>query len=331
MLRFLVRRTLGAFVILLIISACTFFLFYAIPRDPALLHCGKTCDPESLEIIRRNLGLDKPLTEQYWTYMVGIFAGRDFAVGPCPAPCFGYSFASNEPVWGTIVDRLPTTVSLALGGAVVFLVLGLGAGMLAAWRRGGLVDKLLSSMSLVFSSLQIYFVGPLAIALLVYQLELFRQPEYVPITSSPVDWFVGLLIPWFVLSLIFTAQYTRMSRSTLIEQLGEDHVRAARAKGMPGRTVFFRYAWRGSLIPIVTIFGIDLGALFGGAMVTEFTFTLPGLGRLAVESVLNTDLPMLMGVMLFAATMIILFNILVDAVYAFIDPRVRLSREEFGR
>ncbi|MFD1829973.1 MULTISPECIES: ABC transporter permease [Streptomyces] len=325
MLRFLVRRTLGASVILLIISACTFFLFYAIPRDPALLHCGKTCDPESLEIIRRNLGLDKPLTEQYWTYMAGIFAGRDFAVGPCPAPCFGYSFASNEPVWGTIVDRLPTTVSLALGGAVVFLVLGLGAGMLAAWRRGGLTDKLLSSVSLVFSSLQIYFVGPLAIALLVYQLELFRQPEYVPITESPADWFAGLLIPWFVLSLIFTAQYTRMSRSTLIEQLAEDHVRAARAKGMPGRTVFFRYAWRGSLIPVVTIFGIDLGALFGGAMVTEFTFTLPGLGRLAVESVLNTDLPMLMGVMLFAATMIIAFNILVDAVYAFIDPRVRLS------
>lgn len=325
MLRFLVRRTLGASVILLIISACTFFLFYAIPRDPALLHCGKTCDPESLEIIRRNLGLDKPLTEQYWTYMAGIFAGRDFAVGPCPAPCFGYSFASNEPVWGTIVDRLPTTVSLALGGAAVFLVLGLGAGMLAAWRRGGLTDKLLSSVSLVFSSLQIYFVGPLAIALLVYQLELFRQPEYVPITESPADWFAGLLIPWFVLSLIFTAQYTRMSRSTLIEQLAEDHVRAARAKGMPGRTVFFRYAWRGSLIPVVTIFGIDLGALFGGAMVTEFTFTLPGLGRLAVESVLNTDLPMLMGVMLFAATMIIAFNILVDAVYAFIDPRVRLS------
>ncbi len=325
MLRFLMRRTLGAVVILLIISACTFFLFYAIPRDPALLHCGKTCDPESLEIIRRNLGLDKPLTEQYWAYMAGILTGRDFAVGPCPAPCFGYSFASNEPVWGTILDRLPTTVSLALGGAVVFLLLGLGAGMLAAWRRGGFVDKFLSSVSLVLSSLQIYFVGPLAIALLVYQLDLFRQPEYVPITSSPVDWFAGLLIPWVVLSLIFTAQYTRMSRSTLIEQLGEDHVRAARAKGLSGRTVFFRYAWRGSLIPIVTIFGIDLGALFGGAMVTEFTFTLPGLGRLAVDSVLDTDLPMLMGVMLFAATMIVLFNILVDAVYALIDPRVRLS------
>jgi len=325
MLRFLVRRTLGAVVILLLISACTFFLFYAIPRDPALLHCGKTCDPESLEIIRRNLGLDKPLTEQYWAYMVGILAGRDFAVGPCPAPCFGYSFANDEPVWGTILDRLPTTVSLALGGAVVFLLLGLGAGMLAAWKRGGFVDKFLSSVSLVFSSLQIYFVGPLAIALLVYQLDLFRQPEYVPITESPAGWFAGLLIPWVVLSLIFTAQYTRMSRSTLIEQLGEDHVRAARAKGLTGRTVFFRYAWRGSLIPIVTIFGIDLGALFGGAMVTEFTFTLPGLGRLAVDSVLDTDLPMLMGVMLFAATMIIFFNILVDAVYAFIDPRVRLS------
>ncbi|HEX5569651.1 MAG TPA: ABC transporter permease [Streptomyces sp.] len=325
MLRFLVRRTLGAAVILLLISACTFFLFYAIPRDPALLACGKTCDPASLEIIRANLGLDKPLPAQYWEYMAGVFTGREFAVGPCPAPCFGYSFENNEPVWETILDRFPTTVSLAFGGAVVFLVLGLGAGMLAAWRRGTFVDKFLSSASLVVGSLQIYFVGPLAIALLVYQLGLFRQPEYVPITESPADWFAGLLIPWFVLSLIFTAQYTRMSRATLIEQLGEDHVRAARAKGMGGRTVFFRYAWRGSLIPVVTIFGIDLGSLFGGAMVTEFTFTLPGLGRLAVQSVVNTDLPMLMGVMLFAAAMIIACNILVDAAYAFIDPRVRLS------
>lgn len=325
MLRFLVRRSLGAVVILLIISALTFFLFYSIPRDPALLACGKNCTADALEVVRRNMGIDAPVPVQYWEYMVGVFAGREYDIGGCPAPCLGYSFVDNVPVWETILDRFPTTMSLSLGAAVVFLIVGLGAGMLAAAKRGTLVDKVFSSGSLVISSLQIYFVGPLAIALFVYQLEWLSQPEYVNLTDDPAGWFAGLFLPWCVLSMIFTANYTRMARSTLIEQLQEDHVRTARAKGLSGRAVFFRYAWRGSLIPIVTIFGVDMGSLFGGAMITEFTFTLPGLGRLAVESVLKTDLPMLMGVMLFAATAIILFNVVVDACYAFIDPRVRLS------
>lgn len=325
MLRFLLRRSLGALAILLVISAVTFFLFYAVPRDPAMLACGKNCTPDALAVIRRNMGIDEPVPVQYWHFMVGIFAGRDFAQGACPAPCFGYSFATQDPVWQTILDRFPTTVSLTLGGAVVFLVVGLGAGMIAAWKRGTVVDKVFSSASLVLSSMQIYFVGPLVLALVVYQLDLLDQPKYVPLTEDPAGWFLGLLIPWLVVQIIFTANYTRLSRSSLIEQLQEDHVRTARAKGMSGRFVFFRYAWRGSLIPIVTIFGVDLGSLFGGAMITEWTFSLPGLGTLAVDSVRNTDLPMVMGVMLFAATFIILFNILVDAAYAFIDPRVRLS------
>ncbi|MEU5836523.1 ABC transporter permease [Streptomyces diacarni] len=325
MLRFLIRRSLGAVVILLIISAVTFFLFYAVPRDPAMLACGKNCTPDALEVIRKNMGIDEPVPVQYWHFMVGIFAGRDFAAGACPAPCFGYSFANQDPVWETILDRFPTTVSLTIGGAAVFLLIGLGAGMIAAWKKGTLIDKAFSSLSLVLSSMQIYFIGPLVLALVVYNLQLLDQPKYVPLTEDPAGWFMGLLIPWLVVQIIFTANYTRLSRSSMIEQLQEDHVRAARAKGMSGRYVFFRYAWRGSLIPIVTIFGVDLGSLFGGAMITEWTFSLPGLGTLAVNSVQNTDLPMVMGVMLFAATFIILFNIIVDAAYAFIDPRVRLS------
>ncbi|MBB1254542.1 ABC transporter permease [Streptomyces alkaliterrae] len=325
MIRFLLRRVLGATVILLVISAVTFLLFYSIPRDPARLACGKTCDPESLAMIRASLGVDRPVPVQYWEYLVGIFAGRDFAAGPCPAPCLGYSFRDQSPVLETILDRVPTTASLALGGAVVFLTVGLALGMIAARNQGNLVDKGLSSLSLVMSSMQIYLVGPLVLAVFVYHLQLLPSPRYVDLTEDPVGWFKGLLVPWLVMSIIFTAAYTRMARSTLVEQLREDHVRTARAKGMSGRTVFFRHAWRGSLIPIVTILGVDLGSLFGGAMVTEFTFALPGLGRLAVNSVTQTDLPMLMGVMLFAAAMIIAFNILVDAVYAWIDPRIRLS------
>ncbi|MGP4112998.1 ABC transporter permease [Streptomyces sp. 4N509B] len=326
MLRFLVRRTLGAIVILLLISATTFFLFWAVPRNPAILACGKgNCTAAELAVVERNLGIDSPIPQQYWDYMVGLFMGRSFPAGECPAPCLGFSFRNNAPVWETILDRMPVTISLAVGGAVVFLVLGLGFGMLAAWRRGTLLDKSMSSASLVLSSIQIYFLGPLALFVLVHSTGLLSQPEYVPISEDPGSWFAGMLLPWLVLATIFTANYTRMSRATLIEQLQEDHVRMARAKGMSRRTVFFRYAWRGSLIPVVTILGVDMGSLLGGAMITEYTFTLHGLGRLAVESVMESDLPMLMGVMLFSAFMIVIFNIIIDACYALIDPRVRLA------
>jgi peptide/nickel transport system permease protein len=326
MLRFLVRRILGAVIILFLLSVVTFLLFFGMPRDPALLMCGKTCNPAQIENIHQVLGLDKPIPEQFWLFLQGLVMGRDdFSQGPCPAPCFGYSFHTNEQVWSTLVDRLPTTLSLTLGGAICFLILGLGTGLLAAWKRGTLIDKTATAGAMVISSMQIYFLGPLALAIFVYQTQLFDRPAYREFTADPVAWFTGLIIPWVILSTVFAAQYTRMSRSAMIEQLQEDHVRTARAKGMSRKYVFFRYAWRGSLIPIVTIFGVDLGSLLGGAIITEYTFSLPGLGRLAVDSVVFSDLPLLLGVMLFAAAMILLLNIIVDAAYAFIDPRVRLA------
>ncbi|MFD7132665.1 ABC transporter permease [Streptomyces sp. NPDC059894] len=325
MLQFLIRRTFGAALILLLISAFTFFMFFAIPQDPALLACGKNCTPDALEIIHKNLGLDQPVTVQYWDFLVGIFAGRDFAVGHCDAPCFGVSFANNQNVWDTILDRFPLTVWLTIGSLVVFLTVGLGAGLLAAKFRGTWLDKVFSTGSLVISSLQIYFLGPLLLLAFVYSTGWLDKPKYVPISEDPGGWFMGLLIPWVVLATIFTANYTRMSRSSMVEQLQEEHVKAARAKGMSGNYTFFRYAWRGSLIPIITILGIDLSALLAGGMATELTFGLAGLGRLALDSVTNKDLPMLMGVMLISAALIIVFNLIVDALYAVIDPRVRLS------
>ncbi|MET7289676.1 ABC transporter permease [Streptomyces sp. NPDC005573] len=326
MLRFLVRRTLGAVVILFLLSIVAFVLFFGVPRDPALLMCSKTCNPDAIANIHHVLGLDKPITEQYWIFLHNVILGsNDFVQGPCPAPCFGYSYHTNDLVWSTLTDRLPTTVSLTLGSAVCFLLVGLGTGLLAAWRRGTMVDKTATAVSMVIGAMQIYFLGPLALALLVYQTHVLSKPAYNDFTANPVSWFTGLILPWVILSTIFAAQYTRMARSSMIEQLQEDHVRTARAKGMSRRYVFFRYAWRGSLIPIVTIFGIDLGALLGGAIITEYTFGLPGLGQLAVQAVNFSDLPLLLGVMLFSASMILLFNIIVDAAYAFIDPRVRLS------
>ncbi|MER6047383.1 ABC transporter permease [Streptomyces sp. NPDC001793] len=323
MLPFLLRRTIGAVVILLLLSAFTFFVFFSV-GDPALMACGKNCTADNVALIHKNLGLDQPVPVQYWHFLVGIFAGRDFTLGHCNAPCFGYSFATKQDVWATMMDRLPLTASLAIGGVVAFLVIGLGTGLLAAWKRGTLLDKAVTSVSMILSSVQIYILGPVVLGIFVYS-GIMAAPAYVNLTSNPVGWFMGLLIPWLVMATIFTAQYTRMARSTMIEQLQEEHVRTAKAKGMPARYVFLRYAWRGSLIPIVTILGVDLGSLFGGAMITEFTFQLAGLGRLAVDSVTTLDLPMVMGVMIFSAALILVFNIIVDAAYAFIDPRVRLS------
>ncbi|MEV6983143.1 ABC transporter permease [Sphaerisporangium sp. NPDC051017] len=326
MFRFIVRRLIGAAVIMLIISAVTFFLFYAIPRDPARAFCGKICSPTNLELIRHNLGMDDPLFVQYWHWLTGIFTGRDLVqFGACAAPCLGYSFATQEPVFAAILDRFPVTVSVTIGAAVVILSFGIITGMIAAWQQGKPLDKIASTSSVIGASLQIYFVGPLVVFFVVDSMGLLPRPSYIPFTENPAGWFVHLLIPWVVLSIIFTANYTRMTRSVMVEQLAEDYVRTARAKGMSGRTVFLRFAWRGAMIPIVTIFGVDLATLLGGTIITEQTFTLHGIGELAVRAVQNTDLPMLLGVTLVGAFAIVILNIVVDLLYAVIDPRVRLG------
>ncbi|MET9088046.1 ABC transporter permease [Streptomyces sp. NPDC004237] len=326
MFRFLVRRVLGAVITLFIISAITFMLFYAVPRDPARMACGKLCTPETLQLIRHNMGIDEALPVQYWHWITGIFLGREYpGFGHCNAPCLGYSFVNREPVLSTIADRFPTTVSLALGSAVVFLIFGIGAGMLAAVKQGKALDKIASSASLIASSMQIYFVGPLALYFLVYQFHILDQPSYNGFLDDPLSWANGLLVPWLVLALIWTANYTRMTRSQLVETLTEDYVRTARAKGMSRRNVFFRFAWRGAMAPIITIFGIDLGTLLGGAMITEYTFSLQGIGLLSVKSVQTNDLPMLLGIMVITSSFVVIANIIVDAVYGLIDPRIRLA------
>ncbi|MFD8077564.1 ABC transporter permease [Streptomyces sp. NBC_00510] len=325
MLRFLVRRVLGALVILLLISAITYFLFFFLPSDPALLSCGKNCSPQNVALIRKNLGLDLPIWTQYWHFMVGVFAGRDMPIGHCPAPCFGYSFADQQLVWGTIADRYPTTLSLAIGGATVFLCVGVGLGLVSAWQQGKAFDRIASGISLVGNSVQIYFLGPIAIGLFAsswHVLDRGHDPDW---SHDPWGSVQGLILPCLVMSVIFWSNYSRQTRSLMVEQLSEDHIRAARAKGMSSRYVFLRYALRGAAASIITIFGIDLTAVLGGAIITEVTFGLHGLGLLSVQAVLRSDLPLEMAVMLIGATIIVVCNIVVDAAYALIDPRIRLS------
>ncbi|MET7301655.1 ABC transporter permease [Embleya sp. NPDC005575] len=324
MFRFLVQRLLGAALILFVVFTVTFFLFFAMPDDPARLSCGKTCTPETLALIRRDLGLDESVPMQYWHYIVGVFAGRDFGSSHCSAPCLGYSFVNHEPVLDTLLDRFPATLSLALGASVIFLGSGIMIGMLAALRRGTWLDKSTMAFSLIGASVTIQFLGVIARYVLVDQLRWLPKPEYLPFTGDPGGWMGGLLLPWLTLACVQAAVYARLTRASMIDALGEDHVRTVRAKGLTSRQVYFKHAWRGAITPVVTVYGIELGVLLGGAVVTETTFNIPGIGKLAVNAVANSDLPMITGVVLIAATAMVLANVAVDAVYAVIDPRVRV-------
>lgn len=325
MLRFVIRRSLGAALILLVISAVTFFLFFALPSDPAMLSCGKQCTPESLAAIRHNLGIDTPLPYQYAHFLAGIFVGRSYGGVSCPAPCLGYSFVNNQPVLQTLLDRFPATLSITAGACFLILTVGIGLGILAALRRGKALDKISMGAALVGASVQIYFFGIVARYILVDQLDWLARPGYTSPFTSLSGWAGGMLLPWVTLAVVNVAVYARFSRSSMLEALSEEYVRAVRAKGLGAVGVYLKHAWRGAMTPVVTLFGIDLGVMLGGALITETTFNVPGIGKLAVDSVANSDLPMIMGTVLAASTAMVIANVAVDACYALIDPRVRTS------
>ncbi|MEY9966298.1 peptide/nickel transport system permease protein [Streptacidiphilus sp. MAP12-16] len=330
MTRYLIRRLLSAFTIIVVISFITFLIFFAVPSDPAVLACGKTCTPDRILQIRHSLGLDKSILIQYGEYVKGFFAGRTFGDGPlavkCPAPCMGISFHDDSNVWSTLMGRVPADISLATGAALVFLVTGVGLGIVAAVRKGGLADKAAVGFALFGISLPIYFTALVLQFFFVDKWQLLPAPNYTPITQDPVQWFTGLILPWASLVIGFLAFYTRLTRSTMLETMGEDFVRTARAKGLSQRKVIFKHALRAAITPVVTIFGMDFGYLIGGAaIITESAFGIPGLGLLAVQSVQDSDLPVIMATTLFAATAVVLANVVVDVVYGIIDPRVRLA------
>ena len=333
MLAYLIRRLFNAVLTLLVVTAVTFGIFFLVPKatgsDPALLYIGKTSDAASVEGIRIKMGLNDPIVVQYGKFLKGLVAGRDYANGPdvthCPAPCLGYSFKTDQEVTPLLIGDLPVTLSLALGAAVLWLIMGVATGVISALRRGTFIDRAVMSGALAGVSLPIYFTGLLASAIFVYWLGLLPQGQYIPFTESPGDWFIQLLLPWITLAFLFAATYARLTRANMLEILGEDYVRTARAKGLRERTVIGKHALRSSLTPIVTVFGLDLGALLGGAVLTEKVFNLRGLGYQALTAIQGNDLPIILGVTLIAAAFIVLANLVVDLVYGVIDPRVRLA------
>ncbi|MDJ0460783.1 ABC transporter permease [Streptomyces sp. H27-C3] len=332
MLSYVIRRLFAVAMMLLVVTLTTFAIFFVLPKwagsDPALLFVGKQSDPAAIEGIRQKLGLADPVLVQFWHFVQGLFAGREYANGPdvtqCPAPCFGYSFRTEQAVWPQLTEAIPVTLSLAAGACFLWLVGGVSTGVVSALRRGSLWDRAAMTIALAGVSLPIYFTGLLSLAIFSYQLD-WISGEFKSLGDDPAQWFQSLILPWITLAFLYAAMYARLTRATMLEIMGEDYIRTARAKGLREPVVIRRHAMRSTWTPILTLLGLDLGALLGGAILTETTYNLPGLGRLAVDAISQKDLPVILGVTLIAALFIVLASLIVDLLYAVIDPRVRLG------
>lgn len=332
MLAYLFRRLFAAAVMLVVIVMVVFGIFFLVPKwagvDIATSFVGKQADPAAVEGVRQKLGLGDPIYAQVWEFFKGIFAGRTYSGGGdtihCAAPCFGYSFRSEQAVWPVLTDRFPVTLSLALGAAVLWLIFGVAAGVLSALKRGSLWDRGAMVVALAGVSLPIYFTGMLSLAVFAFGLK-WIDAQYVPLEDSFSGWFGAMILPWITLAFLYAAMYARITRATMLEILGEDYIRTARAKGLKEQTVIGKHAMRSTMTPILTMLGMDLGALIGGAILTESTFNLPGLGRAVLDAIRNQDLPIIVGVTLITSLAVLFANLVVDVLYAVIDPRVRLS------
>jgi len=326
---FLVKRSFSAVLTLFAVSVLTFMMFFVLPRDPVTAMCPKNCNPERLQRVREELGLSDPKMAQYLGYLKGIFVGRDLGSaqgGHCDAPCLGYSYVNNEPVSRTIARVLPVTLSIVIPAALLWLALGIGLGMVSALRRGSWLDRLAIGFAVTGASLQLYFVGGVLLLVFTYRLGIVPVPRYTPLLDNPLQWAGGLVLAWVALAFLFSAIYARLSRAQMLETLSEDFVRTARAKGLPRSAVYGRQALRAAITPLVTIAGLDIGAALGGTVITETTFGLQGLGRTTVDAVRSGDLPTIMATVLVAAFFIVTANLVVDLLYAAIDPRVRVGK-----
>ena len=320
MLAYIIRRLLWVLLLLFVVSALTFIIFYLLPSaDPAQLRAGRQPDPQLVEQIRHNLGLDKPWYAQYFDYMKQVFLHFDF----------GYSYQNTISVKEQIFDRLPATISLALGAAVIWLIVGISVGIISAIKSRTLIDRVAMGTALVAISAPVYWLGLLSLYLFARDIGKWHifagAGSYVPFSENPAKWFDSLLLPWMVLAAAFAAFYARLLRSNLIETMGEDYIRTARAKGLGERRVIFRHGLRSAITPIVTAAGLDIGILLGGAILTETVFNIPGIGRLVFDSIQHSDLPMIQGTVLIGTFFIVMANLVVDILYAFLDPRVRYA------
>jgi peptide/nickel transport system permease protein len=321
MWRYIVRRLLWVVLVVLIITALTYVIFFVMPpTDPAVQFAGKNPTPEQIAEVRKQFGLDKPVWAQYGLFLKHIFTGDQYGW-----PGFGFSFVTRSGVRDQMVSRLPITIQLAVGAALVWLCIGIPIGIVSAIKRRSLLDRASMLTALFFVSAPVFWLGLMALWLFWYKLKISPGTGYVPIGQSFGSWFSHMIMPWVVLALLYAAFYARMTRGNLIETMGQDYIRTARVKGLPEWKVILKHGVRSSLTPVVTLIGLDLGALLGGAVITETVFNLQGVGQWAVNSVFQGDLPAVLAVTVIVALAVTLMNLIVDVVYAYLDPRVRYT------
>ena len=322
MIRYIIRRLLWVFVTLLLITLLTYLIFFVMPpTKPEVNFAGKQPTPELVAEVRRQFGLDKPVVVQYGLFVKRIFLGDEWGW-----PGLGFSFTTRDALKPIIFNRLLVTLQLALGSAILWLLVGIPIGILSALRPRSLFDRAAMGFALFGVSTPVFFLGPVLLYVFWFKLGWLPGSGFYPIGQYGfTEWFMHMILPWSVLALAFAAFYARMTRGNLIEAMGEDYIRTARAKGLSERRVVLKHGLRASLTPIVTILGLDLGGLLGGALITETVFNLQGLGNYAVKSVFSGDLYAILDVTLIAAFFITFANLLVDIVYAFLDPRVRYT------
>jgi peptide/nickel transport system permease protein len=318
---FLAKRLALGVLVMLCVTIVVFLIFYVGPgaADVARTLAGRDAPPQTVALIAHNLLLDRPLYVQYGHFLSQLLHGN-----------LGYDYYNSESVNTIIAQAFPITLSLIIGAAPLWLLLGILSGVYSSVRPRSLLDRLFTGIALLFYSTPTFVLGVLLILVLYYELTIhglaiFPAPGYVPLTQNPFEWFRGLILPWVTLALVLAAAYTRLTRSSMLDVLGEDYVRTARAKGVPEGRVIYRHALRAASTPIITQAGIDIGVLFGGAVITEQVFDLPGLGWTAVHAVQQQDLPVIIGVVIVAAAGVVVANLIVDVLYAVLDPRVRLN------
>jgi peptide/nickel transport system permease protein len=320
MTRYIVRRLLWGALLLILVSALTFLLFRVLPTgEPARLRAGRSASPKVIAALRVDLGLNRSLGEQFWLYMKGIFLHFNL----------GYSYYSSASVRSLIANRLPATISLTLGAAAIWLGAGLFVGVVSAMRRRSKLDRASMGAALVLISAPEYWLGLIALYLFAADIGKLRifpgAGSYVGLTSDPWRWLTSLILPWLVLAATNAAVYARLIRGGLIDAMGEDYIRTARAKGLSERRVVLRHGLRSAINPVMTILGLDVGVLLGGAVLVETVFDIPGIGRLNYDAITHSDFPIVQGTVLVASLFIIVANIVVDVAYAYLDPRVRYS------
>ncbi len=328
MIRYLIRRLLWAVLLFIAVTIVSYVLFFIIPADPAKQFAGKGANAETIAKARHYLGLDKPIYYQYYVFMKRLVIHQDL----------GHSWYNREGVNQIIKDAAPVTASLVFGGAFFWMLIAIPIGVLSALRPRSLLDRGAMTFVLVGISAHPVWIGLIFAWFFGYYLRQHGSPIYTPISNyadffnpppgqpgGPVQWAYHLILPWATFMILFAALYVRMIRANVIETLNEDYVRTARAKGAPERIVMRRHVLRNAMLPVVTMLGMDIGLALGGAVFTESVYGLPGLGRTAIQALNNYDIPTVQGVIVFATLIIIFFNLIVDLLYAWIDPRIRLA------